>query len=90
MNQIIRKWNELPHGRIRLNRNTNLELLLFADDVSLVASSEDDLQRSIYNLNQVSIKYNMKINTEKTKIMAFCGKYPVPSKFVYIQKYSKE
>ena len=48
-----------------------LETLIFADDVALVASSEDELQYSVYNFNKIDNKCNMKINREKTKIMAF-------------------
>lgn len=57
-----------------------LDALLFADDLVLMASTEDDLQYSVHNLNMVSEKYNMEINIEKSKIMSFCGKFPVPSK----------
>ena len=48
-----------------------LDRLIFADDVVLVASSEDKLQYSVYNFNKIGIEYNMKINIEKTKIMTF-------------------
>jgi hypothetical protein len=44
-----------------------------------VLEAEDDLQHSLYNFKLVAEKYSMKISTEKTKIMAFCGKEPVPS-----------
>jgi hypothetical protein len=50
-----------------------------ADDLVLLAVSEDDLQHFLYNLKLVAEKYSMEISTEKTKII-FCGKEPVPSK----------
>jgi hypothetical protein len=37
--------------------------MLFADDLVLLATSEDDLQLSIYNSNTTATKYNMKIST---------------------------
>jgi hypothetical protein len=53
---------------------------LFADDLALLASTEDDLQCSIYNFHIVASKYNMEISIKKLKVMVFCGKEPVPSK----------
>jgi hypothetical protein len=32
-------------------------MLLFADDLILLATSEDDLQRAVQNLNTVATKY---------------------------------
>jgi hypothetical protein len=46
----------------------------------VLATSEDDLQHSLYNFKLVAEKYFMEISTEKTKITAFCGTEPVPSK----------
>ena len=42
--------------------------------------SEDELQKSVYILNQISKDYNLKISTDKTKVMAFKGKHLVRSK----------
>lgn len=80
MNRIIKEWKQTRHGYIQINRHLKLDSILFADDLVLLALSEDDLQRSIYNLQQVAATYNMEISTDKTKIMAFCGKYPIQSK----------
>ncbi|KAJ4448392.1 hypothetical protein ANN_10408 [Periplaneta americana] len=78
--RIIQDWRQTRHGFIPINRNLQLDALLFADDLVVMASTEDDLQYSVHNLNIVSEKYNMEINIEKSKIMSFCGKFPVPSK----------
>jgi len=40
--------------------------------------SEDKLQKSVYILNQMSKDYNLKISTDKPKIMAFKGKQCTP------------
>jgi hypothetical protein len=53
--------------------------MLFTD-LALLASTEDDLQRFIYNFHMVASKYNMELSIEKSKVMAFCVKEPVPSK----------
>jgi hypothetical protein len=37
-------------------------------------------QRAMHKLNIISKMYNLKISTQKTKIMAFKGKFPVRSK----------
>ena len=42
--------------------------------------SEDKLQKSVYILNQMRQDYNLKISTDKTKIMAFKGKHFVRSR----------
>ena len=65
---------------ITINQNLQIDALLFADDLAIVASTENDLQYSVHNLNIIGKKYVMEINIEKTKIMAFYGKYPVSSK----------
>ena len=50
-----------------LNRNLQLNIILFANDLVLVASSEDGLQRSLYNLQLVCSQYHMEISFDKTK-----------------------
>ena len=59
----------------KATRNLYLNTLLFADDQVIIQDSEDKLQESIYILNQMSKDYNLKIFTDKTKIMAFKGKH---------------
>jgi len=54
--------------------------VLFAVDLVLQATSEYDLQRSVYNLNTVTIKYKTQTSTEKTIPLVFEGKETVPSK----------
>jgi hypothetical protein len=55
-------------------------ILLFADDQVIIQDSEDKLKKSVYILNQLTKDYNLKIYTDKTKIMAFKGKHLVRSK----------
>jgi hypothetical protein len=45
-----------------LDRNASLQTLNFADAQPLLAKSEDDLQRSVYKLQPILTKYNMKIS----------------------------
>ena len=46
----------------------------------LLYKTEDKLQKSVCILNQISKDCNLKISTDKTKIMAFKGKHLVRSK----------
>jgi hypothetical protein len=63
-----------------LKRNLYLNTFLFKDDQVIIQDSEDKLQKSVYILNQLSKDYNLKISTDKIKIMAFKGKHLVRSK----------
>jgi hypothetical protein len=63
-----------------LKRNLYLNTLLFANDQAIIQDSEDNLQKSVYILNQLSKDYNLKISMDKTKTMAFKGKHLVRSK----------
>jgi len=57
--------------------NLYLNTLFFADDQVIIQDTEDKLQKSLYILNQMSRYYNLKIFTDKTKIMFFEGKHLV-------------
>jgi len=79
MNVIIKEWRLKPHACIYIDRNIQLDVLLFADDLPLLASTESDLQRSIYNFHIMASKYNMEISTE-SKVIVYRGKEPVTNK----------
>jgi hypothetical protein len=53
--------------------------VLLADDV-LLTNSDDDLQYSVQNLNDIDEELFVEINTGKTKIIAFRGNEPVRNK----------
>jgi hypothetical protein len=76
----IKEWKQKPHGYIPTGRNLQLDVIVFVDDSVLLASTEDDMQCSIYNFHIVVSKYNMEISIEKSKVMVFCEKELVPSK----------
>jgi hypothetical protein len=65
MNTIIKEWRETRHGNIPINRTSNMDTMLFADDQVLIAKSESDLQYSVHNLNKIATKYFLEINIEK-------------------------
>ncbi|XP_049955065.1 uncharacterized protein LOC126471041 [Schistocerca serialis cubense] len=67
VNKVIKEWRQMPYGFIQINRNTKLNALLFVDDIVLVASSEDELQRFIRNLPIIWKRCSMDIKTTKNK-----------------------
>ena len=57
---------------IRAVRNT-VNMIRYADDKTVVASSQNGLQEWMNRLNAVTKKYRMKINVKKTKVMYRVG-----------------
>jgi hypothetical protein len=82
INDIIQKWKGNISPGIKFCREISLNVLWYADDVVIIQKNEDDLQQSVHHLNQICNQYNFKISKEKTKVMAFWGKYPIRSKIV--------
>jgi len=54
----------------RLNR-TELTELKIADDTTLMAESEEELKSLLMKVKEESEKVGLKLNIQKTKIMAF-------------------
>jgi hypothetical protein len=80
MDDLLRNWKQKADAGILFKRNQYLNTLFFADDQVVPQDPEDKLQKFVYILNQMSKNYNLKISTDKTKIIAFKGKHLVPSK----------
>ena len=57
-----------------------MNTILFADDQIILADSEQDLQRAVFQLKEVTKHFNLEVSTQKSKVMAFKGKYPIRSK----------
>ena len=65
-------WPELEEaqGGIKIaGRNTNN--LRYADDTTLMAESEEELKSLLMKVKEESEKVGLKLNIQKTKIMAF-------------------
>lgn len=86
MDAITREWMQTNPRGVRLANNKQLETMLFADDQVILAEDEDELQRSMFKLENIARRYGMKISTQKTKTMAFRGKEAVRSKIVINRK----
>jgi hypothetical protein len=47
------------------------------DDHVVLATSENELQKLVYQLNKTPQRCNFKISSKKTRVMAFKGKNPI-------------
>ena len=50
----------------------NINNLRHADDTTLMAESEEELKSLLMKVQEESEKIGLKLNIQKTKIMAFC------------------
>ena len=50
-------------------RGQNIKSIRFADDKAIISNNEKDLQHLVSSLEKTAIKYGMKINVGKTKVM---------------------
>ncbi len=60
-------------------------LLLYADDIAILASTKEQLQEGLNTLQTYCQKWKLTVNTNKTKIMIFRkgGRLPAALKFYY-------
>ena len=58
------------HAGIKSGRR-NINNLRYADDITLMAESEEELKSFLLNMKEESAKVGLKLNIQKTKIMAF-------------------
>lgn len=79
---IIKRWKNMVPSGIHLGKNTFLNTLLYADDQVILQENEDNLQISIYQLEQILKEYNLIVSVNKTKVMAFKGKESIRTKIV--------
>jgi len=47
--------------------------LLYADDQFIISDTEDNLQKAVYLLYNISKEYNLEIATKKTKVFGLVG-----------------
>ena len=56
-------------ARIKIARK-NINNIIYADDTTLMAESEEELKSLLMKVKEESEKVGLKLNTQKTKIMA--------------------
>ena len=72
MDEVTRIWlQKVKTGKYfkELIFNT----LLFADDQFIVSDTENNLQKAVYLLYNISKEYNLEIAKKKTKVFGFLG-----------------
>ena len=57
---------------IKIARGRNINNLRYADDTTLMAESEEELMNLLMKVKKESEKVELKLNIQKTKIMAAC------------------
>jgi len=75
INKIIQEFKIGIKKGIQLNNRKLVNIILYADDQTLMATSEDNLQTMTYHLNLIARKYKMTISSTKTKSMAMWGNH---------------
>jgi retron-type reverse transcriptase len=79
--EVIEDWLQMIQQNI-LAKDLIPNTGSFAGDQVIVTRTEDELQRAAYTLNNISIKYNLKISVNKTTAMAVKGKISARTKMV--------
>ena len=52
-------------------KDSKVALLLYADDIVLIASSRDDLKKGLEIVNKFGIKWRCKYSAKKTQVVVF-------------------
>ena len=63
--------NDLPSKLSRVNTNTDIDILLYADDLAILASSREELQHKLNVLRVYCKDRNLNVNVNKSKVMVF-------------------
>jgi hypothetical protein len=69
INEIIKSIKRMRGYRMG---ESMINLVVYADDIVLIAENEDDLQRMIFKFNNVRKKFSMLISNQKTKDNGNC------------------
>jgi len=72
LDEVIRIWL-LKLKTSKYFKELIFKTLLFADDQFIISDREDNLQKAIYLLYNISKEYNLEIATKKTKVFGFVG-----------------
>ena len=68
MDKIVREAQEAFDGRVQME-TTNVKLVLFADDVVMLAEKSENMERNLDELKKTMDKWSMKMHWGKTKVM---------------------
>ena len=65
INKIIQEFKSVIKKGIQLNNRKLVNMILYADNQILMATSDDDLQTMAHHLNLIARKYKITISTTK-------------------------
>ena len=71
VNDIFQMIDNNTPNPLYLNENNPLNVLMYADDLIMIAESEAQLQKKMTLLNNYCMDWNLQINKKKTKTMVF-------------------
>jgi hypothetical protein len=80
--KILQEFKMVINKSIQPTNRKKINMILYADDQILMATSEDELQTMAYHLHLIARKYKMNIPNIKTKSMAMCGNHIQRAKIV--------
>ena len=66
-------WHSLQPKTSKYFKQLTFNTLLLADDQFIISDTEDNLQKAVYLLYNISKEYNLEIATKKTKVFGFVG-----------------
>ena len=88
INQIFEDIDNVPTIPIRLqNSEDNINGLMYADDLVILAESETTLQSCVKAVSKFCDKWKLSINTKKTKCMVFNRGNRLCKSKIYIKDY---
>jgi len=70
LDDVIRIWLQKLKTR-KYFKELIFNTLLFADDQFIISDTEDNLQKAVYLLYNISKEYNLEIATKETKVFGF-------------------
>ena len=76
------------HSGVKLNNELKVPILLYADDIILLATSANELKNMLKTVYNWCSKWRLKVNSTKTKIMHFRNKKKPLTEHVF--KYGEE
>jgi hypothetical protein len=73
INKAIKEWKQITQNSIQLTSGKSIQTIPHSDDQIIIATSENELQMAVNELNKVAKKYDMKVSTSKTKTTGLYG-----------------
>ena len=85
LNSIVNYMNNVTNMGVTL-RNGKISVLKYADDVVLIATDAEVLQKALRALEQFCADNRLTVNTEKSKLMCFAKRRPTMLSTLYYEE----